>query len=412
MISLQLIRLYSLLATFYVGLLLPLFLIGFDESYFLEVLYFVLLSSLSVVNVCLIWKRNKDIEMGRLSVGLQYLLESIYFFPWPLFLDAPLDFYGYFLALPCLRHVRRVSLLLEEFPTLPPVVYRLTPIFIVAPLLVHFTSCFWIAIGSGSAGNQGDFALVYMKALYWSITTLTTVGYGDITAITPVQMAYASLIQILGVGIFGYVLSNVAGILARADAARERHMNNLDKVETYMKIHRIPTDLKRRIRTYYQYLWQSKKGYQNADLLVDLPETIQSQLLLHVNQSIIKKVPFLKGADEELLAAMMSGLQSRILIPGETIFQIGDPGDEIYFIQSGEVEILGQELVHIATLTDGSFFGEMALISERTRSATAVARSFCDVYSLSRQSFEKIAQEHPTLRTHIEETMDRRQSRD
>jgi voltage-gated potassium channel len=128
-----------------------------------------------------------------------------------------------------------------------------------------------------------------------------------------------------------------------------------------------------------------------------------------VNKSIIEKVPFFRGASEDLLSAMMSRLESRVLLPGEVIFKIDDPGEEIYFIQAGDVEIKDQSQNPVATLSDGSFFGEMALISERPRSATAVAKNFCEVYTLSRKDFESLAQDYPSVRSHIEQIMSERQ---
>ncbi len=396
---------YSILTTIYVGILLPLFLIGFNGDAFLNNLYFGLLSIFSLINIYLAKKEKLLKTTHNDFFLLNILLDFLYLIPLPLIMASPWNYYSYFLALPALRHLYRIQELLEEFPTLPPIIYRLIPIFLFAPLLVHFTACIWIALGNGSAGNEANFLHTYITAFYWSISTLTTVGYGDISAITPIQMLFACFIQILGVGIFGYVLSNVAGIIARADAAREHHMDNLDRVETYMRIHGIPGFLKKRVRTYYQYLWKNKKGYQSTDLLSHLPNKIQSELLLYANKSIIEKVPFLRGASEELLIKMMEHLEPRIFIPSEVIFREGDPGEDIFFIQSGEVEIVGDQLNHIATLTEGTFFGEMALISERQRSGTAIARTYCDVYSLSRQSFEAITQDYPSLRDHIEKTM-------
>ncbi len=405
--KLQGLRLYSLIATHYIGLFLPLFLIGFTGPRPLLGVYFLVLTSLSLTNIYLNF--NYENQKNGITPWVTSFFDSLYLIPWPLILTGELSYYAYFLALWSLRNFKRIRSLLEEFPTLPALVFRLTPLFLTAPFLVHFTACLWIALGSGSAGSEGEFFVVYVKAYYWAITTLTTVGYGDISAVTIPQMIFAGLVQVLGVGIFGYALSNVAGILARIDAARERHMDNLDKVETFMRIHRVPSSLKNEVRTYYQYLWQNKKGYHGEDLLEDLPRKMQSQLLLYVNKSIIEKVPFFRGASEDLLSAMMSRLESRVLLPGEVIFKIDDPGEEIYFIQAGDVEIKDQSQNPVATLSDGSFFGEMALISERPRSATAVAKNFCEVYTLSRKDFESLAQDYPSVRSHIEQIMSERQ---
>jgi voltage-gated potassium channel len=278
------------------------------------------------------------------------------------------------------------------------------------PLLVHLVACTWIYLGSGTAGPDPDQSLEYIKAIYWSFTTLTTVGYGDISAKTPAQMLFACCVQVLGVGVFGFVLSNVASLLSRMDAAREHHMDSLDKIETFMRSHEIGADLRVKIRDYYHYLWTNHRGYRDTTLLQDLPKKMQSELFLFINRSIIERVPMLRDASVELIEDLMNELKPRILVPGERIFRAGDPGDAMYFIQNGQVEILSTENKLIAELKDGDYFGEMALVSEKPRSASARAASFCDIYVLSKAAFSRAINTYPEFSAHLEKTVKERQS--
>jgi voltage-gated potassium channel len=119
-------------------------------------------------------------------------------------------------------------------------------------------------------------------------------------------MLYACFLQVTGVGVFGFVLSNVASLLSRMDAAREHHLDNLDKVETFMHSHHIPVDLKGKVRSYYHYMWKKHRGYQDRTLLADLPQKMQSEVLLFINRNIVSKVPLFKGASEDLVEELMS----------------------------------------------------------------------------------------------------------
>ncbi|MBU6374492.1 MAG: cyclic nucleotide-binding domain-containing protein, partial [Bdellovibrionales bacterium] len=205
------------------------------------------------------------------------------------------------------------------------------------------------------------------------------------------QMLFAGSVQLMGVGFFGFILSNVASVLGRQDAARENHMNNLDRIETFMKMHDTPRGLRNEVRNYYNYPWTRKKGYLDRSLLDNLPPKIQSDLFLHLNRSILQKVPLLRGASEELIEDLMRELEPRV----------GDRGDALYFIQSGQVEILGADRQKIATLSEGDFFGEMALVSDRSRRAAARSVSFCDLYVLHREAFEQVISAYPEFREHI-----------
>ncbi|MGZ5278338.1 MAG: cyclic nucleotide-binding domain-containing protein [Pseudobdellovibrionaceae bacterium] len=409
----QFYRLISITGAFLVGFWLPIRMIGFVPPLYLEVAFDLLVSAVSLINIYLyFYDTEKDPKELGSWAAVSLHLDLICVLPFSLAALVVFDetwAWAMVINLLSVRHIRNIRKFLDGFPSLQPVTYRLVPLVITLPLLVHLVSCGWIALGSGTAGNDADQVLTYVKAVYWSFTTLTTVGYGDISAKSIPQMLFTCGIQVLGVGVFGFILSNVASILARTDAAREHHMDNLDKIETFMKLHHTPQNLRSKIRTYYHYMWINKKGYQDDSLLDGLPGKIQSELFMHINRSIAEKVPFLRDAGAELLEELMSELKPRIYIPDEKIFKIDEPGDALYFIQSGSVDILSREGKKLATLKDGAFFGEIALISDKPRSATARAHSFCDVYMLERSAFDRVTASYPEFRHHVEEIMNQRQ---
>jgi hypothetical protein len=412
--KIQIFRLMSMAGAFLVGFWLPIRLIGFTPPLELEIAFDLMVSVVSLVNLYLyFYDTELDPKNWRSWSGVTVWLDVICLLPLSMLGLLAFDetwAWAMLFNLLSVRHIRNIRKFLDGFPALQPVTYRLIPLVITLPLLVHLVSCGWIALGSGTIGPDADQVLTYVRAVYWSFTTLTTVGYGDISAKTIGQMLYTCGIQVLGVGVFGFILSNVASILARSDAAREHHMDNLDKIETFMKLHHTPMDLRSKVRTYYHYMWMNKKGYQEDSLLDGLPHKIQSELFMHINRSIAEKVPFLRGADPELLEELMSELKPRVYVPDEKIFRVDDRADGLYFIQSGDVEIIARDGKKVATLSDGAFFGEIALISDRPRSATARAHSFCDVYMLERAAFERVTAAYPEFRHHVEEIMNQRKA--
>jgi sulfate permease, SulP family len=87
--------------------------------------------------------------------------------------------------------------------------------------------------------------------------------------------------------------------------------------------------------------------------------------------------------------------------PSETIFNMGDKSDEIYFIRKGEVKIIlplsGGMTHYLATFSRGDFFGELSFLDRGTRSAGAVAVDEVILFVLSRNQFEKINISYPEL---------------
>ena len=410
---LQLGRAISISAALLIGFWIPTRLLGMRLWSSADTAFDLMVSAVSLVNVYLHFRERDELAWRKLKSWLRPGLLADLVCVLPL---SVLDHYWIhspnqslvLLNLLAARHIWRIKAFLDEFAGLPPIVYRLVPIGLMMPLLVHLVACGWIALGSGTAGPDPDRFLEYVRAIYWAFTTLTTVGYGDISAKTPPQMLYCCVVQLLGVGVFGFVVSNVASLLSRLDAAREHHIDSVDKIETYMRSHGIPHELRAKVRGYYHYLWKNHKGYQDQTLLQDLPAKMQSEMFFHINRSIIEKVPFLQGADQDLLEDLMNALKPRIFVPGERIFHFGEPGDAMYFIQSGKVDILGRNQQRVARLENGSYFGEMALVTQGNRSATARAETYTSAYVLKKESFEQVIAAYPEFREHVEQTAQQR----
>ncbi len=412
MSTLQKLRIVSIISAMVVGVWLPLKLLHYPLAFDLEVSIDLWISFVSIINLYIHFKEKdqsaKEIKSW-LAVGVVvdllcvipfYLVEE-YFFNHH---HTTLSLFNILAA----RHIWKIKDFLNEIPTLPPMAYRLIPIAFMMPVLVHLVACGWISLGSGTAGPDADKGMEYVRAIYWSFTTLTTVGYGDISAKTAPQMLFACITQLIGVGVFGFVLSNVASLLSRLDAAREHHMENLDRMETFMHSNRIPAKLKTKVRSYYHYLWQNHKGLPDRTILEGLPLKFQSELLFFINRSIIEKVSFLQWASHDLLEDLMRELQPRIAAPGENIFRIGEIGDAMYFIHSGHVDIVDKEGKVLAQLNEGKFFGEMALITSAKRNAGAKATTYCDLYVLSKEAFDRVIHSYPDFLSHIEDVIHQR----
>jgi CRP/FNR family cyclic AMP-dependent transcriptional regulator len=94
--------------------------------------------------------------------------------------------------------------------------------------------------------------------------------------------------------------------------------------------------------------------------------------------------------------------------PGTVLFEEGQPGDYMYVVQSGEVEIrrqVGETQRVLAVLTAGEFFGEMAILNGRPRSATAVVRTEARLLVIEGKTFEAMLRARPEIALRIIKTI-------
>ena len=101
---------------------------------------------------------------------------------------------------------------------------------------------------------------------------------------------------------------------------------------------------------------------------------------------------------------MFDGTETRPIGSGEAIFAQGDEGGQMYVILEGIVELrVGVAIVEV--LGKGEPFGELALLEQMPRMATAIARTDCKLVPIPRDVFLALVQEHPTFALDIMRVM-------
>jgi voltage-gated potassium channel len=185
-------------------------------------------------------------------------------------------------------------------------------------------------------------------ALWWAIVTLTTTGYGDVTPITPLGRILAGFVMVSGILVFALW----AGILATgyADELRRREF----------------------LRTW----------------------------------DLVAKVPFFNNVGASIIADVARLLRPRDYPARAVIMRRGEPGDCMYFIASGEVEVrLRPGTVRLGA---GEFVGEIALLTGEPRNATIVAAEPCTLLTLDVVDFRQLLGRQPDLARVVSEEAERR----
>tara|TARA_B110000444_G_scaffold251104_1_gene278476 strand:- start:294 stop:944 length:651 start_codon:yes stop_codon:yes gene_type:complete len=175
-----------------------------------------------------------------------------------------------------------------------------------------------------------------LSSMWFGITTLTTVGYGDITPVTSLGKLLASLTMFLGIGIFALPVAILAS-------------------------------------TYYEEI-------QKRNFLISL-ETIS-------NIPLFEKLPL--GA----IGKINSKLHAALLPAGKTIITKGDNADAMYIIEFGSVKV---ELSDPITLGPGDYFGERGLLKNEVRNASITSTQEVKLLKLKKEDLLELMSEHAHL---------------
>lgn len=112
--------------------------------------------------------------------------------------------------------------------------------------------------------------------------------------------------------------------------------------------------------------------------------------------------PLFEGFSQEELVAVIRGLRLLTFAPGDILVAEGGPGDSLFILASGSVKAFVRNprghYVKVNELGEGAFFGEIAVLTGKPRTATITAASACEVLELDRASLDAITATHPRVR--------------
>ena len=129
-----------------------------------------------------------------------------------------------------------------------------------------------------------------------------------------------------------------------------------------------------------------------------------------LRKTLVDKVPLFDSADIHFTHDLILELDLHVYVAGDWIVREGDPGNSMFFISSGAVEVLDHDDEKaVAQMGPGDFFGEMSLLHREPRSATVRAKEYSIIYSLDQRTFRRLLSRYPEFEEHIKEVVEERE---
>ena len=352
-------------------------------------------------------------EIKRYYLRSWFLIDAVSAFPFEIVLLAlfggiPTEpaTYSVFLFLQSLTllkllKVGRIFKELQESIDILPALRRLMHFSYWVMAGLHIIVMGWISIGATEQARPPFDQ--YLRGLYWVISTIATIGYGDYypNHESNVQIVYAIVVEFFGVGMFSYVIANVSSLVTNLDVARSAHLERLEEVNAYMRAQRIPSALQERVRDYYSYLWEKQRGVDASGALKGMPQSLAQEILLFLNRDILARVEIFRDADELFLRESVRLLKPVIFLPEEYVIRQGEFADCMYFLATGSVRVV-VDGTEVATLGPGSPFGETALINNQFRNASVLSVSYGTGYRLEKDDFNVLRSKYPEFDRQVE----------
>ncbi|OCT61995.1 potassium voltage-gated channel subfamily H member 4 [Xenopus laevis] len=299
----------------------------------------------------------------------------------------------------------------------------LTLLMSMFALLAHWMACVWYVIGrkemesndpvtwdigwlhelgkrleapyiNNSLGGP-SIRSTYIASLYFTLSSLTSVGFGNVCANTDAEKIFSICTMLIGALMHAVVFGNVTAIIQRMYSRRSLYHTRMKDLKDFIRVHRLPQQLKQRMLEYFQTTWSVNNGIDANELLKDFPDELRADIAMHLNKDILQ-LPVFETASRGCLRALSLLIKTSFCAPGEYLLRQGDALQANYFVCSGSLEVLKDDMV-LAILGKGDLIG--ADLSNKDQviktNADVKALTYCDLQYLSLRGLLEVLELYP-----------------
>ncbi|KAM7260458.1 hypothetical protein ACFE04_016199 [Oxalis oulophora] len=284
---------------------------------------------------------------------------------------------------------------------------RLTKLIGVTLFAVHLAGCvyYWLAAHHRIAANtwigleMSDFRdrsiwLGYIYSMYWSVVTLTTVGYGDLHAVNTEEKAFNMSYMLFNIGLTAYIIGNMTNLIVHSAVKTFYMRDAINEILRYASKNRLPEGLKEQMLAHLQLKFKTAE-LQQEEVLDNLPKAIRSSIAEHLFRSTVEKTYLFKGVSEDLIIQLVSEMKAEYFPPKVEIILQNEIPTDFYILVSGSVEVLkyknGVEQ-SLQKLGSADMAGEIGVMFNIPQPFTVRTRRLSQVIRISHHHFKQMVQ--------------------
>ncbi|OAF67389.1 Potassium channel KAT1 [Intoshia linei] len=268
----------------------------------------------------------------------------------------------------------------------------------LVPMLQGFPSSSWVSINELENSTWTE---KYTWSLFKALSHMLCIGYGKFPPQNMTDLWLTIISMLIGATCYALFIGHATSLIQSFDTSKRQYRDKIKQVEEYMIYRKIPRRLRDKISDYYCYRYQGKM-FNEKEILCELSECLREEVVNFNCRALVGSVPFFTHANPEFVSQVIGKLDHEVFQPNDFIIKVGTLGKKMYFIQEGIVDIITSDNKFATSLSDGSYFGEICLLTNARRVASVRAATYCNLFSLSVENFNDVLKNYPLMRRTLE----------
>ncbi|KAM7258164.1 hypothetical protein ACFE04_013905 [Oxalis oulophora] len=300
-------------------------------------------------------------------------------------LPESLEAYGYFNMLRLWR-LRRVSQMFARQVTL-------FAVHCAACFIYHLASRYpdpahtWIGAVIGDNFHHAGLPKKYITSMYWSITTLTTTGYGDIHPVNTREMLFDIFYMLFNLGLTAYLIGNMTNLVVHITSRTRHFRDTIQAASSFANRNHLPVRLQDQMLAHLCLRYRTdSEGIQQQEIIESLPKAIRSSISHYLFYALVDKAYLFRGVSHDLLFQLVSEMKAEYFPPKEDVILQNETPSDLYILVTGNV-IVGEAKT-------GDVVGEIGVICYRPQPFTVRTKRLSQLLRLNRTAFLNIVQAH------------------
>ncbi|KAI5403650.1 potassium channel AKT1 isoform X2 [Lathyrus oleraceus] len=261
--------------------------------------------------------------------------------------------------------------------------------FFIADNYVEDRSKTWLGLVS-DVDNQSTVNL-YITSLYWSIATLSSVGYGDLHPVNTREMIYCFLYCIVNVGFGSYLIGNMSNLVVNSTTRTMKYRDTVQAATKFAHRNRVPVHLEEQMLSHLLMKYRTDvEGVQQQEIIDSLPKAIRSSISYCLFYRLMDGVYLFEGVSKDLIFQLVTEMKAEYIPPKQDVVLDNEAPSDFYLFVTGGAELIkhdnGGEQV-VGELNAGDLVGEVGVLCYRPHPYTARTKRLSQVLRLSRTAF-------------------------
>uniref|UniRef100_A0A8B9JB96 Cyclic nucleotide-binding domain-containing protein n=1 Tax=Astyanax mexicanus TaxID=7994 RepID=A0A8B9JB96_ASTMX len=256
----------------------------------------------------------------------------------------------------------------------------------LVPMLQDFPSDCWVSLNKMVNDTWSE---LYSFAVFKAMSHMLCIGYGRQAPESLSDIWLTMLSMIVGATCYAVFIGHATALIQSLDSSRRQYQEKTSGMFYYTCV----TNMRNSISVYFYHLLLL------LTFIILLNSTAE---IVNFNcRKLVASMPLFANAEPNFVTAMLTKLRFEVFQPRDYIIREGTIGKKMYFIQHGVVNVLTKGTLGMK-LSDGSYFGEICLLTRGRRTASVQAETYCRLYSLSVDHFNEVLEEYPMMRRAFE----------